>query len=76
LWELTHPGQASSQQLRPSGRRGQHDATEYAECYSVPFSGLDASSSLPWWEPPANPTRVLLNPTSSPLPMGSLVDRF
>jgi hypothetical protein len=76
LWELTHPGQASNQQLRPSGRRGKHDAAQYAECYSVPFSGLDASSSLPWWEPPSNPTRVLLNPTGSPLPMGSLVDRF
>jgi hypothetical protein len=76
LWELTHPGQASYQQLRPSGRRGKQDATQYADRYALPFSDLDASSSLPWWEPPSNPTRVLLNPTGSPLPMGSLVERF
>jgi hypothetical protein len=71
-----HPGQASMQQLRPSGRMGKHDAIEYAECCAAPFSGLDASSSLPWWEPPSNSTRLLLNPAGSPLPMGSLVNRF
>jgi hypothetical protein len=59
-----------------TGRRGKQDATQYAFRYALPFSDLDASSSLPWWEPPSNPTRVLLNPTGSPLPMGSLVERF
>jgi hypothetical protein len=44
---------------------------KHAERHVVPFSGWDGGGSpmLQWWEPPPAPTRVLLDPTASPLPM-------
>ena len=49
-------------------------AMQYAERYSLPFPEPAAAAAaegvnLFWWEPTAAPTRVLLNPEGSPLPM-------
>jgi hypothetical protein len=69
LWDLTHPW-GSPCSARCEGRKKQA-IQKHAERHVVPFSGWDGGGSpmLRWWEPPPAPTRVLLDPTASPLPM-------
>jgi hypothetical protein len=69
-WDLTHPWGSVRWGVRCEGRKKQA-IQKHAERHAVPFSGW-AGGDLPmlrWWEPPPAPTRVLLDPTASPLPM-------
>ena len=67
LWEFSHPGteQQQQQRLRVSGRRGGQTASQHADCHFLPFSDAGLGDSLPYWEPPPNPTRLWLNPDAS-----------
>jgi hypothetical protein len=72
LWEFSHPGaeqQQQQQNLRVSGRRGLQAAAQHADYHALPFSGMDQGNSLPYWEPPPNPTRLWLNLDASTPPM-------
>jgi hypothetical protein len=71
LWEFSHPGAEQQQQhnLRVSGRRGLQAAAQHADYHALPFSGMDQGNSLPYWEPPPNPTRLWLNLDASTPPM-------
>jgi hypothetical protein len=71
LWEFSYPGaeQQQQQNLRVSGRRGLQAAAQHADYHALPFSGMDQGNSLPYWEPPPNPTRLWLILDASTPPM-------
>jgi hypothetical protein len=66
----TPMGEPMQREVPCEGRKKQA-VQKHAERHVVPFSGWDGVGSpmLRWWEPLPAPTRVLLDPTASPLPM-------